>query len=75
MVVMVCRGECGEQPVQVPDGHMGVRRPDPDVELHGQLDIDADGPEAEAGKALPNVVMHEIDGMAAKGKESINQWQ
>jgi hypothetical protein len=49
MVVMVCRGECGEQPVQVPDGHMGVRRPDPDVELHVQLDIDADGPEAQAG--------------------------
>ena len=71
----MCRGECGEQLVQVPDGHMGVRRPDPDVELHGQLDIDADGPEAEAGKALPNVVMHEIDEMAAKEKESINQWQ
>jgi hypothetical protein len=27
---------------------MGVRRPDPDIELHGEPDVDVDDPEAPA---------------------------
>ena len=44
-----CRGEAGEQPVEVRGDHLGVRCPDPDIELHGKPDVDADGPEAPAG--------------------------
>ncbi|EMS46128.1 Glutamate receptor 2.8 [Triticum urartu] len=37
------KGEAGEQPVEAGGDHMGVRGADPDLELHGEPDVDADG--------------------------------
>ncbi|PNT69242.1 hypothetical protein BRADI_3g51890v3 [Brachypodium distachyon] len=40
--------EAGEQPVQVGGDRMGVRGANPDIELHGEPDINADGPKTPA---------------------------
>uniref|UniRef100_A0A453CZ65 Receptor ligand binding region domain-containing protein n=1 Tax=Aegilops tauschii subsp. strangulata TaxID=200361 RepID=A0A453CZ65_AEGTS len=42
------QGEAAEQSVEVHRHHVGVCRLDPDVELHGEPDVDADRPEAPA---------------------------
>lgn len=48
-LVLFRRRETREQSITVRGDHLGVRGADPDVELHGEPDIDADGAAAAAG--------------------------